>query len=455
MKRIFLMVALMLAAIVPQTGCKKTQLNSLTETQEVFLKSGTAALAHTKQYKAEVATAWFHFLTELIRTRPYAPPPTARFFAYSGMALYESVVPGMPSYQSMYTYFTGNTIEVDKKKEYYWPATANAAMAGIISKLMLNYSASANLAPVQQLENQFNSQFQLAVSAEQLQHSINFGKYVAEVIYNWSKTDGTLTQAGTLAACPPYMPLGGPQNWVPTPPGLFPAAGGCQGSLRTFIPGVVATTLPPPPPAYSTVAGSVFYNMAAEVKQRVANASADDLLISQVWRDLLGTNYNTPAHLLKLSSQIIDVEGLDLEKAAEIYGKQGIANFDAVASAFHAKFHYALLRPVTYIRNAMGVPTWNSVYPTPQHPSYPAVAPGAAGSIVVILEKAFGTHYAFSDSTQKAIYGTFNYNSFNDLLKDVGRSRSHNGLNFQLSVDEGIKQGRRVGEMISLLPFKK
>src|SRR5688572_434316 len=87
------------------TACNKSELTpGSNSSQKELQKKNVASLPHTKQYNAGVATAWFYLLTNITRTTPYAPPPTARIFAYAGMALYESVVPGMPSYQSMYTY---------------------------------------------------------------------------------------------------------------------------------------------------------------------------------------------------------------------------------------------------------------------------------------------------------------------------------------------------------------
>ena len=129
--------------------------------------------------------------------------------------------------------------------------------------------------------------------------------------------------------------------------------------------------------------------------------------------------------------------------------------FDAIASTIGAKFHYSTLRPITFIREVMGIEDWNSIYPTPQHPSYPAIAPSVAAAGIVMLEKQFGNNYKFTDSTQHALYGSPNYNSLNNLIKDVGKSRTHSGLNFEISVTEGTKQGRAVGEMIYNLPFKK
>ncbi len=412
------------------------------------------AFPHTKQYGAEIATTWYKMLTELTRTHPYVPPQTTRIMAYTGVALYESVVPGMPSYQSIYTHLTGSIIPFEKKKDYYWPAAANAALARIASKLVSDYP-NPNLPAITHLEDSFFTMFTSLMSAEELQKSISFGRQVADIIYDWSKTDGTLTSAGTPAPCPPYTPLGGPGNWTPTPPGFFPAAGACQGDLRTFVPNVLNALPNLQPIPYSTTPGSAFHTAALATYQNTNNATAADNQVSQSWRDLVGTNLNTPAHMLKLTAQILEKENRNLEDAATILAKEGMAMHDAIVAAFDQKFEFALLRPITYIRDVLSHNSWNTLYPTPQHPAYPAVSTAAAASSVVILEKAFGTAYSFLDSTQKTLYGTYTYSTFNQLLDDVGKSRVLSGLNYQFATDDGITLGRFTGNHIANLPFKK
>lgn len=439
-------------------GCKKDDVKPIADKalqpkNEIQGKGN--ALPHTKKFSAEVASSWYHLLTDITRSTPYNPPQTLRIFAYTGLALYESVVPGMPSYQSMYTHFTGNTIASGKKKDYYWPAAANAAVARISSRLLGNFSATPNLASIQQTEQHFNNKFKALVSADELQFSNEFGQYVADKIYEWSTTDGTLAPNGLLAPCPPYTVSGTPGSWVPTPPFFFPAAGACQGSLRTFIPGIAATVFSAPPPSFSTDPNSAFYKMANEVYMLKTNATSEEQLISEAWRDKLGFNYNTPAHMLKLTSEIIDKERLNLEEAVTLYAKQGIAMFDAVVANFNVKYHYALMRPVTFIQNVIGHTGFDSQYPTPQHPAYPATAVSAAGAAVAVLESVWGSHYSFVDDTQETLYGNWSYSSFNGLLVDVGVSRTHSGLNYTNSVEAGIKLGRKVGEMTEALPFKK
>jgi len=415
-------------------------------------KSPENSLPHTKQYPADVATAWFSLLTSITKTKPYPNPPALRIFAYSGMALYESVLPGMPSYQSMYKYLTGNTIDVNKKKDYYWPACANAAIARISSLIIQNYAAP-NLTQVQALENSLNTSFQSQITPEQLQQSNEFGRYVADIIYEWSKTDGTLNANGTLAICPPYVPLVGPGNWVPTPPGFFPAAGACQGNLRTFVPNIVNTVLAVPHPVYSTDPSSAFYQAANEVYQRRNNITAEEMRSVSNWRDL-SPNYNPPAHTLKLSTEIIKNEQTNLEDASVIFAKLTMAAYDAVASLFKSKFHYALIRPITYIRNVMGYGTWNSFVTTPQTPSYPDEVSTTASS-VAILENYYGTNYAVTDSVHQSTHGNFSYPSLNAILLDVVEARVSGGTIFRFAGETGITQGRTVGQMINALPFKK
>ena len=409
--------------------------------------------SHTKHNSAEVATSWFNLITEITRTKPYVPPPTTRIFAYTGLTLYESVLPGMPSYKSMFEQMTGQAIVYDKQKEYYWPAAANAAISQILKKLVSNYPAP-NVAPIDNLEALNESRFAGLTNAQTLQNSIAFGRSVADAIYEWSKKDGTLATNGTLEVCPPYVLKGGPGNWVPTPPGFLPASGACQGDLRTFIPGIVTAFRPPAPPVYSTEPNSTFYKMAEEVYTTTNNATANDKLISEAWRDRVGTNFNTQSHIMRLTVDIMEKEGTNLEDASVIFAKQGIAIFDAIATAIGAKFHYSLLRPITYIHNVMGHTSFSTLYPTPQHPSYPAVAPAAANAALVVMEEAWGKNYAFVDSTQESLYGNWSYNSFDALAQDVAKSRTHSGLNFKFAVDAGAKLGRDIGNRVLQLRFR-
>jgi hypothetical protein len=199
---------------------------------------------------------------------------------------------------------------------------------------------------------------------------------------------------------------------------------------------------------------SAFYQAANEVYQSRNNITPDELRLVNNWRDILGTNYNPLAHGLRLATTIISKENLNLEDAAVLYAKYAIVNFDAVVAAFYSKFHYPLIRPITYIRNVMGYTTWNSTFNTPQTPSYPDELAVTAAAIV-ILEHRFGTSYPFIDSTHKSLYGEWSYNSLHALLDSIVQLRINSGTSFRFGGEAGIVQGRAIGEFVEALPFKK
>ena len=352
----------------------------------------------------------------------------------------------MPANQSIYAHLTGNAIEIDKKKDYVWPLAANAAIARTASRILGNYSSSPNLSAIQALEGQIRQEFVAVGSPEDQARSITFGESVGDLIYAWSTTDGTLTSTGTLAPCPPYTPLGGPGNWVPTPPGFAAAAGACQGNLRTFIASIRDLSLPEPPPAYSTDPSSTYYQMFTDVVDKTAARTADDAVLCQSWRDLVGTNYNTPAHVLHISTRILEKEAMPLDGAALIYVKQTTAMYDAVVSAFYAKFYYAQLRPITFIRGVINNSTWNSLYPTIPHPAYPSTMTSVASAGFNIMAKHLGESYAFADSSLRQLYGIRNYQSFDEIIADVGKTRLLSGHNYQAAINAGMVQGLAVAD---------
>src|SRR5262245_30810644 len=55
----------------------------------------------TSSHEGDVAVAWADRLIRSIRTERISPPPASRLIGYLGVALYESVVPGMPRHRSL------------------------------------------------------------------------------------------------------------------------------------------------------------------------------------------------------------------------------------------------------------------------------------------------------------------------------------------------------------------
>jgi hypothetical protein len=406
------------------------------------------SLSHAKKYPAKVAFDWINLQQNLSKTTPgFGPGVVGRAFSYSGLALYESVLPGMPSYQSYLSRVTGQVYAIDKKKDYYWPASANAAMAEIIRNLFASTSAQ-NKASIDALETSNYASYQGAAPLDQLEASAAYGKMIAKAVFEWSKTDGYLDPV------PPFTMPVGPGYWIPTPPAFGPPVATNWGTFRSFYPGIADKTQPGAPLPYSENPSSDFYKMANYVYEVSQNLANDDILLAKTWADIPG-NYNGQGHFTNVLTQLLGENNANLELAAYAYAKHGMALADAAISVFKTKYKYLLIRPVSYIRNVIGKPTWNTVIPTPSHPEYSAAHATLSGASQKILESLFGKKYAFIDHTHDALYGPRSYTSFEDYANQSGWSRVLAGVHYKPSVDVALVSGRKVGDYINSIPLKK
>ncbi len=88
-------------------------------------------------------------------------------------------------------------------KAYHWAASANAALA-LLNKSFYTLTSDANKASMDSLENALNAFYQTEVNDETFQRSVSFGKTVAQRIFDWSKTDGSLTPYPAPCVCPEW-----------------------------------------------------------------------------------------------------------------------------------------------------------------------------------------------------------------------------------------------------------
>ena len=90
-----------------------------------------------KDYDATVPLEWNKLFLEIDRYSPgYRPPAAARMLAYTGLAVYESAVPGMPEYNSLKYEFPGLDLpSIASGKPYHWPTAISTAYASMFKQL--------------------------------------------------------------------------------------------------------------------------------------------------------------------------------------------------------------------------------------------------------------------------------------------------------------------------------
>jgi hypothetical protein len=355
----------------------------------------------------------------------------------------------MPGYRTLSGQLTGMPAMAKPSPglAYYWPASANAALAAMNRSFFPNAS-DTNKAAMSELEIALNRLYKAEAGEEVFQRSVQFGKAVAQLIFEWSETDGAAN------ANAPFTPLSGPGLWTPTPSAFAPAFGPYWGNNRLFVARSLDGTVPDAPPVYSTDPASEYYRMAKEVYDLSQTLTPDQTALALFYRDNPGYG---DGHYLSILKQILEKEGPKLDFAATVLAKAGIACVDAGIGCWKTKFQYNQQRPIMYIREVLGHPEWNTLFDTPPFPDFPSGHSTIAGSFSEILKGFFGNNYQFTDHTYDYLgMKPRSYQSFDELAKEIGDSRVYAGIHYRYSCEKGCEQGRKIGRnIVKMLNFKK
>jgi hypothetical protein len=407
-------------------------------------------LKQSKTFSSEVVVSWLNMQLQMVKVpmpAGTAGQATDRCQAYCGIALYESVVPGMPAYQSLSGQLTDfpEMPSTEPGKAYHWAASANAALAEM-NRRLFPATAIANKTAMTNLENSFQATYSTETDDATLQRSIAFGKEVATRVYNWAATDGTTN------INPPYVPPVGPGLWIPT--STSPIVNPYAYQLRLLVPGSADNTTLEPPPAFSTVPGSPFYNMVKEVYDARVNITPEQKALADYFKDVPG--YTPGGTYLALMTQLLDITKPTLDMAALDYVKIGLATRDASIVLFTNKYHFNLIRPVTYIRAYID-PNWSSYIPTPNHPEFPSGHSTSGGAILTMMSKIFGEDFHITLHTYDYLnYPSRSYTSFTQMSNDISDSRFYSGLHYRATLVKSTEQGKKVAEnILSKVKFMK
>jgi hypothetical protein len=419
----------------------------------VLLWQSVFAQRTTKEYPNEVATAWFNLQLYLIpNTYGFTPPVASRALGYSGLTLYESVVNGMPDYQSL----TGVLNEfktvpkIELGKNYHWILAANAAQSAIIKSLYANTS-KINFVKIDSLKGVFERKYQNDVDKETALRSAKFGEAIAKAIFDYSKTDGG-HEAYEKNFPKDYKVTTGACVWTPTGEHPIPLQP-YWGKNRPFVKGDTDFELPIPPRCEASIS-SVMYAQALEVYSVGKNLNSEQTTIARFWSDDAGKTFTPPGHAIAITSQIVTNEKLRLDKTAEIFCKVSIAAADAFISCWKCKFIHNVLRPVSYIRTTIDR-NWHPLLETPPFPEYTSGHASVSGATAQVLSDFFGFNYHFTDNSHVARgLKPRSFESFFEYADEAANSRLYGGIHYRNSNEQGLKNGKRIGKNVCDLKFK-
>lgn len=380
----------------------------------------------------------------------YSPPVATRVFAYPNLVSYEIYINGkgksvlnnlvLDPIQSTLS----DTVNID------YSIASIEAFAIMSKKLVFSeYMADS-------IKHYFN---QLAlskgVSQKRLEKSISYAKSICDQVNDWLDQDNY----AKVKADDFYTIRGHDSTWVLTPPNYEPALEPNWKNLRTLVIGDVKKFQPKPRPPYSSDPSSAFYKEAYKVYLQGNDNIDSTKSLAKHWdcnpNEFIQKGHNVtfnhrispPGHWIGITKALCDVTNADLDKSLLSYAAITTAMFDGVISCWHTKYTEELIRPVTYINKYIDN-TWKPYIQTPPFPEYTSGHSVVSGCSSSILESLF-PETAFVDYTEVEFgLPARSFTSVYQAGEEASLSRYYGGIHYRYGVDNGLEQGRQIGNFV-------
>ena len=121
---------------------------------------------------------------------------------------------------------------------------------------------------------------------------------------------------------------------------------------------------------------------------------------------------------------------------------------DAFISCWQEKYFSDRIRPESAI-NILHDPSWRPLLQTPPFPEYTSGHSVASSSVAVVLTYLLGDNFSFVD-TSEIYFGLpeREFKSFYQASDEAAVSRLYGGIHFRDACDNGVAQGKQVGQFV-------
>lgn len=396
-------------------------------------------------------------ITDVIIYDIMSPPQASRVYAYASIAAYEALRHGDSTYRSL----AGTLNDLapppappargDSAVRLYLPVAGVHAFMTVGRALTFSRARmDLNIAAMRQ------RYMDIGLPAPVVDSSIAYGERVARHILDWASKDGFLQTRGY----PKFSVTSERGRWVPTPPAYMDAVEPNWARHRPFLLDSAGQYRPPPPHPFDTAATSAFHREAREVYDISRALTKDQEVIYAFWDDnpyvmnvrghaMFATKKMSPGgHWMGITGIAARMSDRDMLGAAAAYARVAVALADGFISCWEEKFRSNVMRPETYI-NAYIDESWTPRLQTPPFPEYTSGHSVISTAAAEVLTDEFGDRFAYADTTETP-YGlpVREFASFRDAAAEAAMSRIYGGIHFRRAVEQGVLQGRRVGEHV-------
>ncbi|MGQ0713746.1 MAG: vanadium-dependent haloperoxidase [Gemmatimonadaceae bacterium] len=392
-------------------------------------------------------------LTNVIVYDIFNPPQAARAYSYASVAAYEALRHGDSTFRTFAGQLNGlSPVPAPAAdSEYYLP------LAGVHAFMTVGKALTFSQGRMDSLRSVMHERIRrMRVPDDVFARSVAYGDEVAEHILAWSKQDNYLQTRGYAK----YTVTEAPGRWVPTPPGYMDAVEPHWSKIRPFALDSASQFRPEPPYAFDMNPGSAFFREVKEVYDVTVHLTDEQRAIAAFWdcnpyvmnvrgHAMFATKKITPGgHWMGIAAIAARKASASLVQSAATYARTAIALHDGFISSWDEKFRSNVVRPETAI-NAHLDPSWQPLLQTPPFPEYTSGHSVISTAAAAVLTDEFGDNFAFADSTELT-YGlpVRSFPSFNAAADEAAMSRLYGGIHYRMAIEEGVVQGRKVGEFV-------
>lgn len=390
-------------------------------------------------------------MTELMVHDVTNPPLAARFFSYACLAGYEVVAQNNTKFKSMHRFLNDypQLQKTDSIHNYSYRLAAVLAMIETAKKLQPSGSL------LEKKEAQFIDSLKNAGSDEEvIENSKRYALAVSKRILAYAKADGY----NKISNYQRYTPLEKEGFWYPTPPAYIAAIEPYFKTVRPFTLDTCSQFKPAPPVPFSKDKNSAFYKlMLLNYKDTLSD---DHRLIAAFWdcnpfavqengHLLIGLKKISPgAHWMGITGIACKKRNKSFDETLQIYSTVSVGLMDAFICCWDEKYRSNRIRPETAIRMYID-PQWMPLIQTPPFPEYLSGHSVISASSAAILTHFFGDHFDYEDDVEVR-YGlpVRKFGSFIQAAREAAASRFYGGIHFMDAVDNGYRQGEKVGEWV-------
>lgn len=260
-----------------------------------------------------------------------------------------------------------------------------------------------------------------------------------------------------------YTPGTRPGDWQPTPnpipfdppapADMLPAALPGWGLVTPFVLRRSSQFEPEGPPRLTGKRYARDYNEVKAIGEKnSAIRTAEQTSIARFWYEA------SPAGWSRIAGVVAQSQGLDLWDTARLLALVNLAMADGFIAGFETKYDFNFWRPVTAIRAGdtdgndatVADPAWISLLNTPAIPDYTSTHSVLGGASAEVLRRFFHSDNVPFTTTSGAPFAGFtrSFTSFSQAAAENGESRIYAGIHFRSAVEDGIKEGGKIGGFV-------